>query len=318
MSRYLAARLVSMIPVVFLVTLMVFVLGHLIPGDPVLQLIPSEEAGRLTPKDLGGMRAAYGLDRPLPVQYVDWLGRVLRGDLGRSLRTRKPVLDLILQRLPVTAEVAFFAMLLSLSAAIPLGIRAALRSGTAEDTAVSIIGLVGLSTPHIFIASVLIFVFSYTLNLLPAGGYTPPFADPGRNLVMMLMPAFTLGTGLMGSVMRITRTSVVEVLRTEYITAARAKGVVERRVLYRHALKNAFIPVTTVIGLQIGALLGGAFISETIFAIPGVGRLAIGSIFARDFPVVQGVVMFVALLYLVINLVVDLVYAWLDPRIRFD
>ena len=318
MARYLSTRIITAVPVVLLVTLLVFVMGHLLPGDPVLQLVPPEEAARFTQADLARLRAAYGLDRPLPAQYVSWLWRALHADLGRSLRNRRPVDRLIEERLPVTGQLAAMAVLLSLACAIPLGGVAALHAGRPEDTLASTVGLLGLSVPSIFTGTVLLFVFAYVLRVLPAGGYVAPAQALGRNLLGMLMPAFTLGTAFMGSVMRVTRTSVVETLRMEYVTTARAKGVAERRVVGRHALRNALVPVTTIVALQIGGVLGGTFITEQIFAIPGVGTLAVGSIFARDFPVVQGVVMFFALLYLFINLAADVCYAWLDPRIRYD
>ncbi len=306
-----------MLPVALLVTFFVFVLGHLIPGDPLLQLLSPDEVQRLTRDDLEEMRAAYGLDRPIVVQYGEWLVRLAQGDLGSSLRTRQPVLTLIVERFPVTGHLALMSMVIALILGVPLGIYAAIRARTTADTFASIISLLGISMPNIFLASVLIFVFSYSLQWVSAGGYVPPSQDLGQSIILLIMPAFTMGTSLLGSIMRITRASMLEVLGLEYISTARAKGASERSVLYRHALKNAFIPVLTVLGLQIGGLLGGAFIVEQIFAVPGLGRLTVNSIYGRDFPVVQGVVLFFALTYLVVNLMVDLMYAWLDPRIRY-
>ena len=317
MNRYLLTRLLSMIPVVLLVTLFVFVMGRLIPGDPLLQLIPPEEARTLTADQLQRMRQAYGLDDPIPVQYANWFVGLVQGDLGNSIRTQQPVVHLIIQRLPVTGQLALLSMMISLSVGIPLGVLAALRPRTTSDSIASITALIGVSMPNIFLATALIFIFAYTLRLMPSGGFVPFASAPLESLKYTLMPAVTLGTGLMGSVMRITRTSMIEVLNLDYISTARAKGLSEQRVIYRHALKNAFIPVLTVIGLQIGGILGGSFIVEQIFAIPGVGRLAVNSIFARDYPTVQGVVLFIALVYLAVNLIVDLVYAALDPRIRY-
>ena len=317
MTKYLISRVISMIPVVFLVTLFVFILGQMIPGDPLLQMIPPEEAQKLSREDLDRMRAAYGLDRPIFVQYAEWLLRLAQGDLGSSIRTRQPVFGLVMERLPVTVQLAVMSMVLALMVGIPLGIYAALHPRTMSDTGASVISLLGISMPNIFLATVLIFVFSYSLRWLPAGGFVPLRANVGESLLLMLMPAFTMGTALMGSIMRITRASMLEVLNLDYISTARAKGVSEGSVVYRHALKNAFIPVMTVLGLQIGGLLGGAFIVEQIFAIPGLGRLTVNAIFGRDFPIVQGVVLFFALTYLFVNLIVDLAYAWLDPRIRY-
>ena len=318
MNRYLLTRLLSMIPVALLVTLFVFVLGRMIPGDPLLQLIPPEEARTLTADQMERMRRAYGLDQPIPVQYASWIVGLVQGDLGNSIRTQQPVVDLIVQRLPVTGQLAVLSMLISLTFGIPLGVIAALRPRSATDSVASITALIGVSMPNIFLATVLIFVFAYTLRMMPSGGFVPFATAPWESLRFTLMPAITLGTGLMGSVMRITRTSMIEVLNLDYVATARAKGLGERRVIFRHALKNAFIPVLTVVGLQIGGILGGSFIVEQIFAIPGVGRLAVNSIFARDYPVVQGVVLFVALVYLAVNLIVDLIYAALDPRIRYS
>jgi peptide/nickel transport system permease protein len=317
LNRYLVTRILAMIPVVVLVTLFVFVMGRMIPGDPLLQLVPPEEARNLTPADMERMRRAYGLDAPIPVQYASWMIGLAQGDLGTSIRTRQPVAHLIAQRLPITGQLALMSMLISLSLGIPLGVIAALRPRTVTDSFASITALVGVSMPNIFLATLLVFVFAYTLRWMPSGGFIPFAASPLDSLKHTLLPAVTLGTALMGSVMRITRTSMIEVLNLDYVSTARAKGLSERRVIYGHALKNAFIPVLTVIGLQIGGILGGSFIVEQIFAIPGVGRLAVNSIFARDYPVVQGVVLFIALVYLVINLVVDLIYALLDPRIRY-
>lgn len=317
MTTYLARRVLAMIPVAFLVTLFVFVLGHMIPGDPLLQLLPADEVQRMTLADLEAMRAAYGLDRPVLVQYGEWLVRLFQGDLGASLRTRQPVMGLIVERLPVTAQLTIMSMVLALVLGIPMGIYAALRPRSPGDTIASIMALLGISMPNIFLASVLIFVFSYSLRWISAGGYVPLGQDVGQSLLLLLMPAFTMGTSLLGSIMRITRASMLEVLSLDYIATARAKGVSERNVMYRHALKNAFIPVLTVLGLQVGGLLGGAFIVEQIFAVPGLGRLTVNAIFGRDFPIVQGVVLFFALTYLVVNLLVDLAYAWFDPRIRY-
>lgn len=315
--QYLANRFLSMIPVVFLVTLFVFIMGHMMPGDPLLQLLPPEEAQQLSRADLERMRAAYGLDRPMFVQYGEWLTQLVQGDFGLSLRNRQPVSFLVIERLPVTFQLAVMSILLALLVGIPLGVYAALRPRTIVDSSASVTALLGVSMPNIFLATVLIFVFAYQLRWFPAGGYTSLQENVGESLWLMLLPAFTMGTALMGSIMRITRASMLEVLNLDYIATARAKGAGENNVIYRHALKNAFIPVITVLGLQIGGLLGGAFIVEQIFAIPGLGRLTVNAIFSRDYPVVQGVVLFFALTYLFVNLFVDVVYAWLDPRIRY-
>lgn len=317
MRRYVATRLFWMVPVALLVSFMVFVMARMIPGDPVLQMIPPEEALNLKQEDLDRIRHQMGLDRPMLIQYGEWLNRLAHGDLGRSLRTREPVQEIIQRRLPLTIQLASTGMVMSLLIAIPLGIWAAVRRGAFQDALASVIGLLGLSVPHIFLGIVLIYVFTFRLRLLPSSGFVPLLENPLQSLKLMLMPGFVIGTGLMGSVMRTTRTSMLDVLRSEYITTARSKGLAERTVIYKHALKNAMVPVITVIGLQTAGLLGGSFIVEQIFALPGVGKIAVGAIFSRDFPVVQGVVLFFSVLYLVINLIVDMLYGLIDPRIRY-
>lgn len=318
MRNYVITRMLLMVPVALLVSFMVFIMSRLIPGDPVMQMIPPEEATGLKSEDLERIREQLGLNRPILVQYADWFGRVVQGDLGRSLRTREPVFTIIKTRLPLTGQLALTGMALSLTIAIPLGIWSSVNRGTIKDSIASVLGLLGLSIPNIFLGIVLIYIFTFKLRWLPSSGFVPFTEDPLKSMKLMLMPGFVIGTALMGSVMRTTRTSMLDVLRSEYITTARSKGLAERVVIYRHALKNAMVPVVTVIGLQMAGLLGGSFITEQIFALPGIGQIAVGAIFARDFPVVQGVVLFFAFLYLVINLLVDLLYGLLDPRIRYS
>jgi peptide/nickel transport system permease protein len=317
MVQFIVRRLLSLIPVLVLVTGFVFVLGRLLPGDPVLQLIPPEEAANITEQDLAGLRALHGLDRPIAVQYVSWVGNAVRGDLGYSMRSHRPVSVTVSERLPVTLQLAAMAMLLAVVVGIPLGIVAALWPRTVVDSAASVTALAGLSMPNIFVGTVLIFVFAYTLQWLPSDGFVPLGRSVRLSLTHMILPAITMGTAMTGSIMRMTRTSLLDVLSMNYIATARSKGLAEQTVLVKHALKNALVPVVTVIGLQIGTLLSGSFITEQIFSLPGVGRLAVSSIFSRDYPVVQGVVMLFAVSYLLVNLIVDLLYAWLNPRIRY-
>ena len=313
MGRYILRRLVAMIPVIFIVSLIVFSLIHLTPGDPA-QTMLGEEA---TPKEVAALRAKLGLDQPLPVQYVKWAGAVLHGDLGRSIRSNQPVSEAIRDRLPVTVELALLAMVISLVIAIPVGVVAAMRRNSVADAASPVAALLGVSLPNFFLAILLILVLAVKLRWLPPFGYVPLLKDPAGNLERMIMPAITLGTALAAVVMRQMRSSLLEVLGQDYIRTVRAKGLGELRMVRFHALKNALIPVVTVVGLQIGGLLGGAIITETIFALPGIGRLLVDSIFQRDFPLVQGVVLFVAVAFLFSNLAVDLFYAYLDPRIRY-
>lgn len=313
MGRYILRRLLSMIPVLFIVSLIVFSLLHLSPGDPAMSML-GEEA---TPESIAQLRGRLGLDEPLPVQYVKWAGSVLQGDLGRSIRSNQPVREAIIQRLPVTIELALLSVLVSLVIAIPVGIVSAMRRNSPVDTVSTTFALLGVSLPNFFLAILLIFLFSVQLRWLSPIGYTPFIDDPVDNLKRMIMPALTLGTALSAIVMRMTRSSLLEVLDQDYVRTARAKGLREAKVVRVHALKNAMVPVVTVVGLQVGGLLGGAIIVEQIFVLPGIGRLLVDSIFQRDFPMVQGVVLFASLAFLFANLAVDLLYAYLDPRIRY-
>lgn len=313
MGRYILRRLLSMIPVLFIVSLIVFSLLHLSPGDPAISML-GEEA---TPESIANLRGRLGLDEPLPVQYVKWSSSVVQGDLGRSIRSNQPVREAIIQRLPVTIELALLSVLVSLVIAIPVGIISAMRRNTPVDTVSTTFALLGVSLPNFFLAILLIFLFSVHLRWLSPIGYTPFIEDPVDNLRRMIMPALTLGTALSAIVMRMTRSSLLEVLDQDYVRTARAKGLREASVVRVHALKNAMVPVVTVVGLQVGGLLGGAIIVEQIFVLPGIGRLLVDAIFQRDFPMVQGVVLFASLAFLFANLAVDLLYAYLDPRIRY-
>lgn len=314
MGTYILRRLISMIPVLFIVSLIVFSLLHLTPGDPAMSML-GEEA---TPESIAALRGQLGLDEPLPVQYVKWAASVVQGDLGRSIRSNQPVSEAIIDRLPVTIELSILSVMVSLIIAIPVGIIAAMRRNSPLDTASTTVALLGVSIPNFFLAILLIFLFSVRLGWLSPIGYTPILEDPVDNLKRMIMPALTLGTALSAIVMRMTRSSLLEVLDQDYVRTARAKGLREARVVRIHALKNAMVPVVTVVGLQIGGLLGGTIITESIFVLPGIGRLLVDAIFQRDFPLVQGVVLFAALAFLLANLAVDLLYAYLDPRIRYS
>lgn len=303
-----------MLPVIFLVSVIVFFLIRLTPGDPAVAML-GEEA---TPQMIAVLRKEFGLDQPIPVQYAIWLGRVVRGDLGNSTRSHQPVLEAILERLPATVELTFFSLVISLIIAIPTGIISATRRSSAADLVVTTLALLGVSMPSFFLAILLIFVFSLNLRWLPPIGFTPIIKDLGANLQGMILPSITLGAGATAVVARLTRSSLLEVLSQEYIRTARAKGLADRAVIYGHALKNALIPVVTIVGLQVGALLGGAIITETLFVLPGVGKLAVDAIFSRDYPMVQGIVLFLSLVFLSTNLIVDILYGFLDPRIHYS
>jgi peptide/nickel transport system permease protein len=309
--RFLSRRLLGTVPVLVILSIGVFLMLHLTPGDPV-QIMLGQDA---SPSAIAALRAELGLDQPLPIQYVRWMGNVMRGDLGRSIRTNQPVTEAIVSRLPVTIELSLWSLLLSLVIGLPAGVVAATRRNSGVDLASTGLALVGISLPSFFLGILLILVFALWLRWVPPSGYTPFFEDPLQNVKQMFMPALALGAALAGIVARLTRSSLLEVLGTDYMRTARAKGLSDAASVVGHGLKNALLPVVTVIGLQVGALLGGAILIETIFALPGIGRLAVDSIFARDFPIVQGVVLFLALVRVVANLVADLLYARLDPRI---
>jgi len=310
--KLLGRRLLATIPLLFLVSLVVFALVHALPGDPAV-LFLGEEAD---PETLARFRVRLGLDRPLVAQYAAWLGRALRGDLGRSLRTNQPVAEAILERLPVTLELLVAALSVSLAIAIPMGIVSAVKRNSGVDLVSTVFALVGFAMPGFWLGIILIYVFALLLRWLPPSGWVPLPASVPQNLLSLVLPAFTLGTALAALVTRQLRSGMLEVLRQDYVRTAQAKGLSERQVVGKHALKNALISVVTVVGLQLGGLLGNTIITETLFALPGVGRLMIDAIFSRDFFVVQGVILFLAVGYVLSNLLVDVLYSYLDPRIR--
>jgi peptide/nickel transport system permease protein len=314
-SAYIGRRLLQVIPVVILVSIVSFALIFVLPGDPALailgdQLARDQSLYQQTRRDLG-------LDQPLPVQYLTWAGRLSRGDLGTSIRSRQPVAELLGQRLGPTLQLSLMALVFALAVAIPIGVVSALRPSSAADILGTLLAMAAASIPHFWLGLLLILVFALWLRWLPPSGYISPTQDLAGNLRQMLMPTLTLGGGIAALLMRQTRSALLEVLGQDYVTTARSKGLADGLVVRRHALRNALLPVVTVIGLQVGTLIGGALITETIFSVPGIGSLAANSIFTRDFPVLQAVVLLTALAVLLANLVTDLAYAWLDPRIRY-
>ncbi len=316
MAAYILRRILQMIPVLVLVTMITFGLAYVLPGDPALAILGDQQARnqqlyQQTRRDLG-------LDRPLPLQYLTWAGHVLQGNFGRSNHTQQPVAQLLRLRLGPTLQLAVMSMLFSLLLAIPAGVASALRPNSKLDSAGTLAAIVGASIPHFWLGLLLILLFGLRLRWLSPSGYVPPTQDLALNLRLMILPTITLGSGLAAIVMRQTRSSMLEVLRQDYVTVARAKGLRERRVVIGHALCNALTPVATVLGLQLGGLVGGAVIVETIFSIPGVGSMAADSIFTRDLPVLQAVVLVLTVAVLWANLLTDLVYAWLDPRIHYQ
>ncbi len=314
MTAFLAGRLLTLLPVLWGVSVVVFLLVHLLPGTAIQMFLGTQV--EMTPAQMEELRRLFGLNKSLPLQYVDWITRVLRGDFGVSLRTSRPVLPEILARLPISVEITVLALVLGLVIALPVGIASALRRGTVSDAAIRVAGLVGLSIPNFWLASMLLLTLS-NLPVASIGIYVGFFADPVRNLTVMALPAFSLGIALAAVVMRFVRSSLLEVLGQEYVRTARAKGLRERLVINRHALRNALIPVITVIGFQAGYLLGGTVVIEEVFALPGMGRLALNAISQRDYPVVQGIVLLIACLFVLTNLAVDVLYALVDPRIRY-
>lgn len=316
MLSYIINRLIAAIPTLLGVAIVTFLLMRAVPGDVVTQLVGLDANN--TPERLAELRRLFGLELPLHVQFGQWFGAALQGDLGSSLRTGRGVAQDLALRFPVTLQLTLMSLTVSLLIAVPLGILAAIRRGSFSDYLASLFAILGLSVPGFFLALLLILLFSLALGWLPPAGFVPLAENPVQNFRHMLLPAFSLGLILAGAITRILRSSMLEVLGRDYIRTARAKGLAERVVIYRHALRNALIPVLTVIGLQFGSLLGGAVIIEQVFSLPGVGRFALEGINLRDYPVVQGTVLFIAAAAVMVNLIVDLLYSLVDPRIRYE
>jgi peptide/nickel transport system permease protein len=310
--NYLLQRLATMVPTLFFVSVLIFGLQQLLPGDPAIALAGEER----DPEAIAYLRAKFHLDEPLPVRYGYWLGGVLRGDLGDSVRIERPVTDLIVEKLPVTIELALLAILIALAIGLTAGVVSAVKKDTAWDYAANVFALWGLSTPNFWLGILLILLFAVHLGWLPASGYVSPFEDLRANLAAMLMPAFVLGNAFAAVLMRHTRSAMLQVLSSDYVRTARAKGLDERTVVLKHALRNALIPVITLGALGLGDLLGGAVLTEQVFSIPGFGKLIVDAVFNRDYSVVQGVVLFTATVYLSLNLLADLAYFLVNPRLR--
>jgi peptide/nickel transport system permease protein len=312
-TTYIVRRLLLMVPVALLVTMIVFLLTRLSPGDPVLVYLGEERS----PGAIEQMRRELGLDQPLPIQYAVWLGHAVTGDLGRSIRTHQPVLEAILERLPKTLELGGAAVLLSVSIALLVGTLSAVKRNSPLDLLATGFTLAGVSLPNFFLGLALILVFSLVIRVFPPGGFVSFGEDPSGNLTRLVLPAITLATASLAVNVRQVRSSLLDVLDQDYIRTARAKGLRRNAVVVRHALRNALIPIVTLIGLQVGAIIEGAIITDTIYFWPGVGKLAVDSIGGRDYPVVQAIVLMSALSFMFSTLFVDLIYAWLDPRISY-
>ena len=312
MLRYFLGRLIAIVPTVFFVTVIIFGLQQLLPGDAALMLAGEDQ----DPTVIAYLQKKMHLDEPLPVRYAYWMGGVLTGDLGESLRIQKPVLELIKEKLPVTLQLAGMAMLIALVIGIPAGIISAVAKDTVWDYAANVVALWGLSTPNFWLGILLILLFSVSLGWLPASGYVSPFEDLKANLAAMIMPAFVLGNALAAVLMRHTRSAMLQVLNADYVRTARAKGLGERAVVLKHALRNAATPIITLGALEFGTLLSGAVLTEQVFSIPGFGKLIVDAVFNRDYAVVQGVVLFTSTVYIVLNLLADLAYFVVNPRLR--
>jgi len=312
MLIFIGRRLLIAIPTILLISIFVFFLQKLLPGDPVLALAGEDR----NPEILEFLREKYRLNDPLYMQYFHWIGKALQGDLGMSLRTRQPVLELLGQKLPVTLQLATMALIIAVMIGIPAGIISAYHKGTWIDWLANIVALSGLSVPNFWLGIMMILLVSVKLGWLPASGYQPFFEDPLQSIRTMLMPAFVLGTGLAATLMRHTRSAMLGVLQSDYVRTARAKGLVERTVVIKHAMRNALIPIVTVVTLLFGELLAGAVLTEQIFTIPGFGKLVVDAVFNRDYAVVQGIVLCTAIAFILMNILADALYRVLNPRMN--
>lgn len=316
MRRYILKRLLQLIPVLLGVSIVVFLLIRLIPGDAVQMYVGTQVAP--TEEQMAELKRLFGIDKPIYLQYLDWLWRALHGDLGVSLRTARPVLNDIVTRLPVSAELTFLSLAFALLLGVPSGILSALRRNSMTDGVARVMGIVGLSIPDFWLATLIILFASKYLPVLRLASFVSPTVNLVENIKAMILPTIAFGLGLSAVLMRYVRSSLLEVLSQDYIRTARAKGLSERVVIFKHALRNALTPVITVVGIYAGYLLGGTVVIEEVFALPGMGRLALYAIYQRDYPLVQGIVLIVTLMFVLVNLMVDILYVMVDPRIRYS
>jgi peptide/nickel transport system permease protein len=311
-TAYILRRLVMLVPVLIVVGVVVFGLVHLTPGDPAAVIL----GDRATPEDIARLRTQLGLNDPLPVQFVRWFSNMLRLDFGESIFLGEPVTQALLNRVQPTVLLTLYALTIQVLIGIPAGVLAAVRYNSPLDRVLTVVAISGSATPTFFLGILLILIFAVRLRWLPSGGYVPFGEDPAAHFKGMLLPAFALGFSAAGLLARMVRSSMLDVLREDYVRTAFAKGLPEQLVIVRHALRNALIPALTVLGISIGALLGGAVVTETVFTIPGMGRLVVQSIARRDYPVIQGAIVAIALTYVLVNLIVDVLYVYIDPRVR--
>ena len=312
MLTFLGKRILQLIPTLFFVSVIIFSLQQLLPGDPATIMAGEER----DPAVIAQIRKQYRLDRPIPVQYLYWVKGVLTGDLGESMRIKQPVRSLVLEKLPVTLQLGLMAIVIAVTIGVSAGIVSAVKKGTVWDYAANVFALWGLSTPNFWLGIMMIFLFSVELGWLPASGYVPLTEDWRQSLASTIMPAFVLGNAIAAIMMRHTRSAMLQVLNTDYVRTARAKGLVERTVILKHGLRNALVPVVTLGALEFGQLLSGAVLTEQVFTIPGFGKLIVDAVFNRDYAVVQGVVLFTATAYILLNLLADLAYFLVNPRLR--
>ena len=312
MTAFLIRRIALIVPTLFFVSVLIFGLQQLLPGDPALVMAGEDQ----DPAVIAFLRAKYHLNEPLPVRYAMWVRDVAHGDFGESIRIKRPVRDLILEKLPVTGELAGLAMLVAVAIGVPAGIFAAVKHDTPLDYGATMVALWGISTPNFWLGILLILLFSVTLGWLPASGFVTPAESLKQNLLTLVMPAFVLGNAIAAVMMRHTRSAMLQVLSADYVRTARAKGLGQMRVILRHALRNALIPVVTLGALEFGALLSGAVLTEQVFTIPGFGKLIVDAVFNRDYAVVQGVVLCTAFAYIMLNLLADIAYVLINPRLR--
>ena len=317
MTTYIIRRLIQSVFVLIIVTLLVFFTMNLLPGDPILIFMSSGELKNTSLQEIEVLRHEFGLDRPLLVQYFDWLGGVIYGDFGISIIQREPVMKEITRRLPITLLLSSISLVISTIVGIPAGVVCAVRRGKWIDTIVTIIANAGITIPVFWLGIMLIYLFALNLGWLPVQGYTSPLTDFVKSIRQMIMPVFCLSIFSVSSITRQTRSSMLEVMKQDYIRTAWAKGLRERLVILRHGLKNGLIPIVTLIGMSFSFIIGGSVLVENVFNIPGVGRLVVNAVFVQDYPVVQGFVLIVAVIVLLSNLIVDISYGWLDPRIRY-
>jgi peptide/nickel transport system permease protein len=317
MFAYLIRRLIQCAIVLLLVSLIIFTVLRLLPGDPLLLLISQTESEEFTQQQLTALRVQFGLDKPLPVQYFEWVGHILRGDLGRSIVSKLPVYEEILRRIPITFHIGILSFLISIILGVPAGIICAVKRGTWIDNVVTTLANLGITVPNFWLGILMIYFFALYLHWLPTMGYTSPFTNFWLSTRMLVMPVFCMMIGAVSMNTRQTRSAMLEVLQQDYIRTAWSKGLRFRVVILKHALRNAIVPIVTLIGMAVPGILGGAVLIEQVFAIPGMGRLAIDAINRQDYPYVQAISLIMASMVVLANLVTDLAYGWIDPRVRY-